>query len=109
MLTMTKSPTTFFQKLQAQGANSPGRALTPQQKAKIEAAAKDFEAVYMSEMLKPMFATIKTDTMFGGGKAEETFRGLLLQEYGKKIADTGGLGLAKYVKAEMIRMQENQK
>jgi flagellar protein FlgJ len=109
MLTMTKPATTFFQKLQAAGADAPARTLTPQQQAKLNAAAKDFEAVYMSEMLKPMFATVKTDTMFGGGKAEETFRSLLLQEYGKKIAETGGLGLSKYVKAEMIRMQEKQR
>ena len=33
---------------------------------KAEAAAKDFEAVYISQMLTHMFEGIKTDGMFGG-------------------------------------------
>jgi flagellar protein FlgJ len=85
------------------------RVISPQQMAKINEAAKEFEGVYMSEMLKPMFAGIKTDPMFGGGQGEDTFKGLLLQQYGKKIAETRGIGLAKYVRTEMIRIQETQK
>jgi peptidoglycan hydrolase FlgJ len=117
MLSMLKSPTNNLQMLAAPPALAPvkpamgrlHRALSPQQLAKIDAAAKDFESVYAGEMLKPMFATVKTDPMFGGGKGEDTFKSLLLQQYGRKIADTGELGLAKYVKAEMIRMQETQR
>jgi Rod binding domain-containing protein len=123
MLAMPKSPTNNLQMQPAPRTLAPvkpapatlmsrthgPRPLTPQQLAKIDAAAKDFESVYAGEMLKPMFGTVKTDPMFGGGKGEETFKSLLLQQYGKKIADTGELGLAKYVKAEMIRMQETQR
>ena len=72
----------------------------------IEDAAKEFEAVFLSEMIKPMFSGIKTDGMFGGGKSEETFRGLMIQEYGKQIAETGGVGIADHVKAALIRIQE---
>jgi flagellar protein FlgJ len=113
MLTMPQTQPTGLQMPQqtlAQKLSSkPAKTLTPAQLAKINAAAKDFESVYAGEMLKPMFGTVKTDPMFGGGKGEETFKSLLLQEYGKKIANTGELGLAKYVKAEMIRMQETQR
>ncbi len=73
----------------------------------IEAAAKDFEAMFISEMLKPMFeGVMKPDPMFGGGKGEEVFKGMMVQEYGKSIAEAGGIGLARHVKAEMIRIQE---
>ncbi len=82
--------------------------LSPAQQAKLDAAARDFEAVYVGEMLKPMFDTVKTDKMFGGGKAEDTFKSLLMQQYGRKIAENGGIGLAQAVKAEMIRMQESK-
>jgi hypothetical protein len=57
-------------------------------------------------MMKPMFEGLETDGMFGGGKTEEVFRGLMLEEYGKKMAETGQLGIADYVKTEMIAMQE---
>ncbi|MEM6781740.1 MAG: rod-binding protein [Pseudomonadota bacterium] len=74
--------------------------------AEIDAVAKDFEAMFVSEMLKPMFEGIDTAPPFGGGKTEEVFKGLMLQEYGKMIAEAGQLGIADVVKAEMIKMQE---
>jgi len=73
---------------------------------KLEKAAQEFEAVFISEMMKPMFAGIKTDGTFGGGKGEEVFRSMLVQEYGKNIAQTRSLGIADHIKAAMIQMQE---
>lgn len=75
---------------------------------KIEEAATDFEAVFMSEMIKPMFENISTEAPFGGGKGEEVFRGFLIQEYGKQLASGHSIGLADTVKAEMIKLQEAQ-
>ncbi len=75
---------------------------------KIADAAEEFEAVFVAEMMKPMFEGISTDGMFGGGKAEEIFRGMLLQEYGKMMAQTGNVGIADSVKQEMIKMQEQK-
>lgn len=72
---------------------------------KAEAAAQEFEAVFIAEMMKPMFEGISTDGMFGGGKGEEIFRGILLQEYGNMLSQTGSIGLASQVKNTMIQMQ----
>lgn len=74
--------------------------------AKIEESARDFEAMFVTEMMKPMFEEIETGGMFGGGKTEEIFRGFMMDEYGKMIAQTGQLGIADMVKAQMIEMQE---
>jgi Rod binding domain-containing protein len=74
---------------------------------RLDEVAKDFEAMFVSEMMKPMFEGIKPDATFGGGKTEEVFQGILLQEYGKLMAETGQLGIAKHVKTELIRMQES--
>jgi len=71
----------------------------------FDAAAKDFEAMFVTEMMKPMFEGIKVDSTFGGGKGEEIFRGMMLQEYGKMMAETGQLGIAEHVKTELIAMQ----
>jgi len=72
----------------------------------IEEAAEDFEAVFTSEMLKPMFEEVKVDPMFGGGKSEEVFKDMMIQEYGKLISERGGIGMKDQVMAEMIRIQE---
>ena len=73
---------------------------------RIADAAKEFEAVFISTMLNQMFAGIRTDGPFGGGHGEEQFRGLLVEEYGKAIADAGGFGLADAVRRELIAIQE---
>lgn len=72
---------------------------------KINAAAQDFEAMFLSEMLKPMFESVKVDETFGGGKGEEIFGGFLRDEYAKIYAGTGSLGIADLVKQQLIDMQ----
>lgn len=73
---------------------------------KLEAAAEDFEAVFLAEMMKPMFETVKVDETFGGGKGEEVFRSFLVQEYGKILAATGTVGISQQVKQALIDIQE---
>lgn len=80
--------------------------LSPEKMKEIDVAAQDFEAMFASEMMRPMFETVQTDDMFGGGDAEETWKGLMIDEYGKQIARSGGLGLSNDIKAKMIEMQE---
>lgn len=73
---------------------------------KITAKAKEFESVFLAEMMKPMFESVEVDPLFGGGNAENIFRGMLTEEYGKKIASTKGIGIADYVTRELIRAQQ---
>ena len=75
---------------------------------KLRKTAQDFEAVFIGQMLKPMFEGIRTDGVFGGGQAEKMYRGLMVEEYGKSIAKSGGVGIADAVMREMIKQQEVQ-
>lgn len=52
-----------------------------------------------------MFDTIDVDETFGGGKGEEVFRGFMIDEYGKSVAQSGTFGIADLVKAQLIEMQ----
>jgi Rod binding domain-containing protein len=91
----------------AAGQKVPGSTLSEAEMKHIDQAAQDFEAMFLTEMMRPMFDEVnKPDPMFGGGKGEEVFNNLMLDEYGKKMAASGGIGLASHVKAEMIRLQE---
>ncbi|PHS78756.1 MAG: hypothetical protein COB59_05445 [Rhodospirillaceae bacterium] len=76
--------------------------------AKMREKAEDFEAVFLAQMLKPMFEGIKSDDMFGGGNGEDMWKSQLVNEYGKTIAKSGGIGIADAVLGEMLRMQEMQ-
>ena len=72
----------------------------------LRKTAQDFEAIYLSQMLKPMFEGIQVEEPFGGGSAEDMYRSLMVDEYGKSLAKSGGVGIADQVMREMLRMQE---
>jgi Rod binding domain-containing protein len=102
-------PNTSLAMMQAQQADAMSAAKnikTAKGNEKIDEAATDFEAVFLAEMIKPMFEGISTEAPFGGGKGEEVFRGMMIQEYSKLLAKSGSIGLADSVRTEMIRMQE---
>lgn len=71
----------------------------------VEQAAEDFEAVFLTQMLEHMFAGIGEDDPFKG-PGSDIYRSMMLQEYGKVIAKTGGIGVADHVKRELLRTQE---
>ena len=66
-------------------------------------AAKDFESVYISQMLAPMFDTVDTDPEFGGGESEKIYQSMMVQEYAKQITARGGMGLAKYIENDLAK------
>lgn len=67
--------------------------------------AKEFERMFIAEMLQPMFAGIETDGPFGGGVAEDVFRPMLLDRYAEAVTASGGVGIADVVMKEILRMQ----
>ena len=83
--------------------------LPPQQVARIQKSAQDFEAMAMGQMLAPMFETVDTSKgPFGGGSGEEAWKPMMVNELGKQMAKSGGLGLARPIMEQMLRMQEAQ-
>ena len=72
----------------------------------IRKTAKEFESMYLAQMLRPMFEGIEAEAPFGGGQAENMWRSLQIDEYGKAISEAGGIGLADAVVREMIMLQE---
>ena len=81
--------------------------LPPQQVARIQKSAQDFEAMALGQMLAPMFETVDASKgPFGGGSGEEAWKPMMVSELGKQVAKSGGLGLARPVMEQMLRMQE---
>ena len=99
---------TAIQSAMSMAAQSP-LAAAPKPTAsttKADAAAKEYESVFISQFLGSMFSGIKTDEMTGGGQGEEMFRSLMINEFGKSIEQRGGFGLATHMKAQLLKSQE---
>ncbi len=78
----------------------------PPQPQSAQAAAKEFEAVFLGEMMKPMLEAAPPSDQFSGGHGEEMFRGMLAEEFGKALAQRGGIGLASVVERQLVMLQE---
>ncbi len=93
-------------------AGSPASAavssITDAARARIAKTAEDFEVSFMSQMLKPMFEGVSTEAPFGGGDAEGTWRGFLIDAMAKKVVKAGGIGVTGVVMSEMLKMQEGR-
>jgi Rod binding domain-containing protein len=70
-------------------------------------AAQNFEAMTLSEFLKPMFDTVDLSTTpLGGGEAEQQWKPMMIDALAKQITAAGGIGLARPVFTQIIHMQE---
>ncbi len=76
------------------------------QDARVRAAAEEFEAVFLAEMLGPIFDGLGSDGLFGGGPGERIYRSLMVREYAAAIARSDGIGIADAVQREILKLQE---
>lgn len=86
----------------------PSRAYSPTlmgEEKRINDAAKDFESVFIAQMIGPLFSSVETPAIAGGGKSEEFFKSLLQESYAKAMAERGGFGVADHVKSALIDLQ----
>ena len=88
----------------AQAKRSADLARLPADRARD--AAVEFEGFFIAMALETMFSGIETNGLFGGGHGEKVFRSMMLQEYGKSIAERNGFGLADAVQREIVSLQE---
>ncbi len=89
-------------------ADTAAQRLTSRQPAGLKKAAKEFEAVFISQMLSHMWSGIEVDGPFSGGRGEEIFRDMMVDEYGKQMADSGQFGLSDQIMAQLLQLQEQR-
>jgi len=81
--------------------------LPPAQVARITRSAQEFEAMALTQLLAPIFDTVDSSKgVFGGGEAEAAWKPMMTAELAKHLAAHGGLGLARPVMQQMLRLQE---
>ncbi len=96
--------------LQAQNAlisgKTPLRAVPTADVERARRVSQEFEAVFLGQVLQPMFSGIKAEEPFGGGFAAEMWRSLQVAEYGKAMARAGGIGIGDAVFRQILQTQE---
>lgn len=86
-------------------AINPAHATIPGYAALREKAV-ELEGVFLNTLVSEMFKGLETDTsLFGGGHAEETWRGMMAEEYAAEMARAGGIGIADQMVAALIETQ----
>ena len=69
--------------------------------------AVELEGVFLNTLIKEMFSSIDTnEASFGGGFAEETWRGMQAEQVANSLAAQGGIGLADQLMSDLLRLQE---
>ncbi|WP_224702879.1 rod-binding protein [Devosia aquimaris] len=87
--------------------SKPGSSLTPEQIARVQKQAEDFEGVFLNTLTKQMFSSLNTDTSaMGGGFGEETWRSMQAEQLANTMAQNGGLGIAEQMLPDMLALQE---
>jgi peptidoglycan hydrolase FlgJ len=73
---------------------------------RLRAQATDLEGVFLQTLVKEMFTAFKSDGPFGGGFAEDTWRGMQAEQFADAIAKNGGIGLADQIMGNLLNVQE---
>ncbi len=73
----------------------------------LKKSSKEFEAVFMGQMLKPMFEEINFNPMSGDGNSaqSDTYKGMLVEQMGKSLANYSSIGLAEPVYRTLLEAQ----
>ena len=71
--------------------------------AQLRKASKEFEAVFMFQILKQMRNTVHKEEMFHGGMGEDVFTGMMDEEMSKRMAGRGAAGIAEMLFQQLSR------
>jgi peptidoglycan hydrolase FlgJ len=67
----------------------------------------EMEGLFINTLISQMFSSIDTESDFSGGQAEETWQGMMAEQYSQSVAEAGGFGLADPILRDLIALQGN--
>lgn len=73
---------------------------------KAREVSKQFESVFLMQVLENMSSGLDNDPMFGGGAGDEIYRSMFNEQTAGAIANKGGVGIADSVYRSILQMQE---
>ena len=79
--------------------------VSPQQQAKAQKTATDFEGMFLNAMFSQMTSGLKGEGPFGDTQGTGVWRSMLTEQYSKLFARAGGVGIASEVYRTLILQQ----
>ncbi|MFS8182405.1 rod-binding protein [Pseudovibrio denitrificans] len=86
------------------GAKANGN--TPAGKDPLWEKAKEFESVFLNEMLQNMFTGLDEGGTFGTEEGSDAWKSMLINEYANTMSQSGGIGIAASVHSQLLQLQE---
>jgi flagellar protein FlgJ len=86
-----------------------GKAVSKMTDSQIKQVSSDFESMFIGMMIEHMFGESVGAESFGDRESADVYKGLMTDILGKEIAAAGGIGIAPYVQAELLKLQEQEK
>jgi len=74
-------------------------------KGKAKSASGEFEAMFLNSMFEQMNTKVDGEGPFGGSGAQKVWRSFLTNQYAQMYAKSGGIGIAKHVYDELLKLQ----
>jgi flagellar protein FlgJ len=74
-------------------------------KGKAKGAAGEFESMFLNSMFEQMNTNVDGEGPFGGSGAQKVWRSFLTNQYAQMYAKAGGVGIAKHVYDELLKLQ----
>lgn len=82
------------------------QALTANEQ-KTKKTADDFETMFLENMMSQIFPQENGEGPVGdNGTGSQVYRGMLVNEYAKTVAKSGGIGISDTIYRHMLQMQE---
>ena len=79
--------------------------VSPQQQAKTQKTATDFEGMFLNSMFAQMTSGLKGEGPFGDTPGTGVWRSMQIEQYSKAFARAGGVGIAPEVYRTLILQQ----
>ncbi len=98
MKIFTKSPFIMFKE--------PAFSADQKMDKKLHESAGNLEALVFEKMLSSMRKAIPKGGLFDEGQAEEIYQSMMDQELGKRIAQSGGMGLSELIYAKLCKQRK---
>lgn len=77
------------------------------QQDKLKKTAKDFETVFLEDVMNRLGEASGDEGPLGGGEGGGSiYRSMLMKEYAGSIVKSGGVGIADSVYRQMLKLQE---
>ncbi len=106
MITIEQQEALQVQRMDTEKYKKLGEQLKDYDREKAEEAAREFEAIFVRQMLAAMTETLENSSMVGDAPGSDWYQEMFLQKVAMDIAEKGDLGISKQIMKQLDSQQQ---